>query len=75
MLIPTKLAFESLDVSWVNIEAPADTMNQLSLWMIQCHPLSRCGGSAGPWFINMAFSKENAQRIITKLTEMVADGM
>lgn len=74
MRIPTKLSVEALELTWLDIQGPIDIINQLSLWIIQndCIPLYRCGGISGPSFINMAFTKHDATRIITKLIEMKA---
>ena len=72
--IPTTLTVEQFDVIWLKIEGPIEVMTKLSAWMLEnhCNPVYKCGGSGGPWFINFAFTPDNAKRLRAKLTQLEA---
>jgi hypothetical protein len=70
--LPTELTVEQSEVTWLNINGPIDVIGKLSQWMYenQCSPIWNCGGSAGPWFIKMAFEPHKANLVIAKIKEL-----
>jgi hypothetical protein len=71
--LPTELTVEQLEVTWLNINGPVNVIAKLSQWMYEnkCSPIWDCAGSAGPWFIKMAFQPNKATQVLAKIKEMI----